>query len=484
MHHRSWSATLPGIALAAGLLVLAPTPTPAQQMQMQTMTPSQAEVIRGLLPSVVNITSFVVDVPATAGMNAGAAAADQGPGRPKTVRGSGFVIDPSGVILTNHHVIAGAYDVQVMLSDGTTLPGRILATAAISDLALVKVDTPRLLAPVRWADSDKVQVADTVFAIGNPLGVGLSVSSGIVSGLNRDLMDSPFDDFIQTDAAINHGNSGGPLFNAKGEVIGIDTSIISPTTGSVGLGFAIPANDARYVADQLMREGQSHPAYLGVRIEAVTQDIAAALGMPQPLGAIIAAMDTDCPATKAELHVGDVVLRYGEETSSDVRALQRRVARSAIGQPVPVTVLRDGREHTVPVTPIAWPARKDSSGAGSDAAAAAAILVPPDLGLSLDMLSADLRARYGLHMLQAGVLVSGVAAGTDAFNRGLAAGDVILRMQGSEVGSPQEVQAAVDAARAQQRAFVLALVLPKASQNPGPHWVALKVADGMNRKTP
>jgi S1-C subfamily serine protease len=193
MRHRLWSITLSGmlsgLTLAAGLPPLAPAPAAAQQMQM--MPPSQADLIRGLLPTVVNITSFVTDTPATAAMNAANVPANLDGAHPKTVQGSGFVIDPSGVILTNSHVIAGAYDVQVMFSDGEHVPARILATSPRIDLALIKVDTRRPLTSVRWADSDKVQVADPVFAIGNPLGVGLSVSSGIVSALNRNLMDTP-----------------------------------------------------------------------------------------------------------------------------------------------------------------------------------------------------------------------------------------------------------------------------------------------------
>jgi len=196
MRHRLWSITLSGmlsgLTLAAGLPPLAPlAPAPAAAQQMQMMPPSQADLIRGLLPTVVNITSFVTDTPATAAMNAANVPANLDGAHPKTVQGSGFVIDPSGVILTNSHVIAGAYDVQVMFSDGEHVPARILATSPRIDLALIKVDTRRPLTPVRWADSDKVQVADPVFAIGNPLGVGLSVSSGIVSALNRNLMDTP-----------------------------------------------------------------------------------------------------------------------------------------------------------------------------------------------------------------------------------------------------------------------------------------------------
>jgi propanol-preferring alcohol dehydrogenase len=483
MRDRSWSIMRCGLALAAGLLLLAQSPVAAQQMQM--MPPGQVELIRGLLPSVVNITSFVIEPSPTAGMNVGSASGDQAASHPKEVRGSGFIIDPSGVILTNYHVIDGANDVHVKLSDGTVVSGRIIATAARIDLALVKVDTQHPLTVVHWGDSDKVQIGDPVFAIGNALGIGLSVTSGIVSALNRNIMDTPFDDFIQTDAAINHGNSGGPLFNRQGEVIGVDTAIISPTTGSVGLGFAIPANDAYFVSARLLREGQIVLPSLGVKVEEVTPDMAAALDMKQALGSIVAVLHEGGPAATAGVEVGDIILRFNNQTPADERALLRDIAKAMVGETVPVTFLRDGHEHTVQVKLIAWPAMRGSSDAVAGRTRKPVMLVPANLGLSLSALTTDLGAHYGLKMHQAGVLIDGVAAGTDASERGLVTGDVILRMQDKDVASPQEVQAAVEAARAQQRAFVLALVLPKTEQpTPGPRWMALRVAEGVQTEGP
>jgi serine protease Do len=476
MCHRSWSIMWSGLALAAGLLLLAPPPAAAQQMQM--MPPDQVELIRGLLPSVVNITSYVIEPSPSAAMNAGSASGDQASSHPKEVQGSGFVIDPSGVILTNNHVIDGAYDVHVKLSDGTVVSGRVLSTAARIDLALVKIDTQHPLTVVRWGNSDKVQIGDSVFAIGNALGIGLSVTSGIVSALNRNIMDTPFDDFIQTDAAINHGNSGGPLFNRRGEVIGVDTAIISPTTGSVGLGFAIPSNDAHYVSTRLLREGAIRPAYLGVKVEQVTPDMAAALDMKEAMGSIVAALHEGGPAATAGVQVGDIILRFNNQTPPDERALLRYIAQATVGATVPVTFLHDGQEHTVQVKLSAWPAMEGNSGAATGPARKPIMLVPANLGLSLSALTSDLGARYGLQMHQSGVLIDGVAAGTDAFERGLVPGDVILRMQDKDVASPQAVQAAVDAARAQHKAFILALVLPKVQQPaPGPRWMALRVTE-------
>ena len=240
-----------------------------------------------------------------------------------------------------------------------------------------------------------MRIGEPVFAVGNPLGIGVSVTSGIISGLNRNLLDTPFDDFIQTDAAINHGNSGGPLFNRRGEVIGIDTAIISPTDGSAGLGFAIPSNDAVFCATHLLHDGTVRPGYLGVKIGPVTQDIAAALGMKVPMGSIISEIDAGGPAAAAGMRVGDVILRYDNGTPPDERALMRAVARSPVGQPVTVTMLRDEHVQTLQLTPADWPGTvtKDHP---TGPVTKAAMLVPNDLGLDLKALTEGARAQYGL----------------------------------------------------------------------------------------
>ena len=459
-------------ALALLPILLLPLRTNAQQMAM--MPPEQAALIHSLLPTVVNITSYVRNAPETAAMAAAASTEPAGT-KPKTLQGSGFFIDPSGVILTNYHVIDSAYEIQVTLSDGTRVEGRMQAAAPTIDLALVKIDIKRQLPVAHWADSDKVQVGDTVFAIGNPLGIGLSVSSGIVSALNRNLMDTPFDDFIQTDAAINHGNSGGPLFNRNGDVIGVDTAIISPTTGSVGLGFAIPANDANFVAGRLMQHGMVQAGYIGANFEEVTPDIAAALNLSKPAGSIVTQIKTkQCPASVGGLQVGDVVLRWGDQTPADSRALLRDVGRSPVGKPVAATISRDGRELVLTITPALWPEPAISTVSVTNSTESP-LLVPANLGLSLAAVTPDSRAKYGLTMHQSGVLISGVTSGTDAYQRGLAPGDVILRTQHAEVSTPEEVQAAIDAARTANNPFVLFLVQSTDGQSDAPKWRALRV---------
>src|SRR3984885_2803667 len=209
------------------------------------------DLIRGLLPTVVNI-AVRKEVPTEARMANAASSFDSGNDVSKSFVGSGFIIDPSGLIVTNYHVVDGAYEISVTLSDGTVLPGKLVHASRVADLAVVQVQVDHPLTPVQWGDSTKIRVGDEVFAIGNPLGIGMSVSSGIVSGLNRDVQDSPYDDYIQTDAAINHANSGGPLFDMEGHVVGLNTALVSPTESSAGLGLAIPADSVRFVVERLI----------------------------------------------------------------------------------------------------------------------------------------------------------------------------------------------------------------------------------------
>jgi serine protease Do len=433
----------------------------------QTMNYSEPDLLGRVLPSVVAITSTMP------GSGQGGTGAATGP---QTDRGSGFVIDPSGLIATNNHVIAGAYQIQVTFSDGQTVPAKLVATSPVIDIAVIKVDTQRALVPVRWGDSTRLQVGDPVIAIGNALGLGVAASAGIVSALDKNIQDSPYDDYIQTDASINHGNSGGPLLNTAGEVIGMDTALISPTTGSVGVGFAQPAANVIFVTGRLIRDGWVRPGWAGGTVQNVTPDIAGALGMPSPQGMIITSLTNGGPAATAGLQVGDVVLRFGDRTPENSRQLKRFIAETTVGQTVPVAVLHDGKERIVPVTIQVWPATAAEIKADSTMAAARKVAIPADLGLSLSAITAEVRARYGLDVAQAGVVINGIAAGTEASTRGLSAGDVILRMQDGQVQTPEQVQAAIDAAPAQHRSYVAALVLKKALDAPTPVWLGLRVS--------
>ena len=434
----------------------------------QTMNYSEPDLIGHVLPSVVAITST------TSGSGQGGAGAAAGP---STDRGSGFVIDPSGLIATNNHVIAGAYQIQVTFSDGQTVPAKLVATSPVIDIAVIKVETQHALVPVRWGDSSKLQIGDPVIAIGNALGLGVAVSAGVISALDKNIDDSPYDDYIQTDASINHGNSGGPLLNAAGEVIGMDTALISPTTGSVGVGFAQPSANVIFVTGRLIRDGWARPGWVGGTVQNMTPDLANALGMASPRGLIITSLTTGGPAATAGLQVGDVVLRFGDRTPQDSRQLKRFIAETTVGQTVPMAVLHDGQERIVPVTIKVWPETAAEIKADSSMAAAPKFTIPADLGLSLSPITAEVRAKYGLDVAQAGVVINGIAAGTEASTRGLSPGDVILRMQdGEQVQTPEQVRAAIDAARAQHRSYVAALVLKKALDAPTPVWIGLRVS--------
>ena len=466
------AVTLLGFIVVSGCLLGADPPAAAQERS--ATAPGQADFISQLLPTVVSIHSFAVKtVPPAA---ADADSTDAPTYRPRSIQGSGVIIDAAGVILTNYHVVATGTDMYVLLADGTSLPGRMLAAAPRIDLALVKIEPPHPLTVAHWGDSDTLRIGDPVVAIGNSLGAGISITAGVVSALNRNIKATPYDDFIQTDAAIHHGDSGGPLFNRAGEMIGIATAILSPGAGSAGLGFAIPANDAKFFATRLMHDGQYRAPYLGLRVERVTQNMAVALGMPQPIGSIVSVVRLGGPAEAAGLQVGDVIVRYDNKTPSDERALLRSIDMSTIGQAVPITVLRDGREQTLHATPTDWPEPDSIGGAGPAQPAGPVMPVPPDLGLSLSALTADARMRHGLAGQHAGVLIDAVAVGTDAFNRGLQAGDIILRVQTADVATPRDVQTVIDAARAAHKAFVMVLLLTQKEQLAGPQWIALRIA--------
>src|SRR6185312_14573850 len=272
--------------------------------------------------------------------------------RPRRVQslGSGFVIDPAGYIVTNNHVIEGADEITVILNDMTTLPATLVGRDDKTDLALLKVNSKQPLAVAKFGDSDKARVGDLVMAIGDPFGLGGTVTTGIVSARNRDINSGPYDDFIQTDAPINRGNSGGPLFNMDGAVIGINSQIYTPSGGSVGIGFAIPANLARDVVGQLRRFGAARRGWIGVRIQPVTPEIAEGLNLGTRRGGLIADVTAGGPAARAGLQNGALVVGFDGKPVADDRALPRIVADTPIGKTVNVDLLRKGRKASLRIT--------------------------------------------------------------------------------------------------------------------------------------
>ena len=279
------------------------------------------------------------------------------PGTPPRQRrsnslGSGFVIDSSGIVITNNHVIADANEVTVIFTDGQRLKAEVLGKDSKVDIAVLRVKPEKPLKAVKFGDSEKSRVGDWVMAVGNPFGLGGTVTAGIVSARNRNIDSGPYDNYIQTDAAINKGNSGGPLFNMAGEVIGINTAILSPSGGSIGIGFATPAATVMPVIDQLQKFGEARRGWLGVRIQNVDDGIAESLNLGKARGALVAGIDDKGPAKPAGIKAGDVIVKFDGKDIKESRDLPKIVASMPVGKEVPVTVMRDGKEQTLNVTSL------------------------------------------------------------------------------------------------------------------------------------
>ncbi|MGB8839508.1 MAG: trypsin-like peptidase domain-containing protein, partial [Aliidongia sp.] len=344
-------------------LMLLPAPTdaaegravPTSQAQIQL---SFAPVVRRAAPAVVNILTKV-EPDTAAGLRRdpaypGYPGGDEEPSAHSL--GSGVIVDPNGTIITNHHVIDSADMITVVLSDRREFVATVLRTDDRTDLAVLKINPGEALPYLEIRDSDELEVGDIVLAIGNPFGVGQTVTSGIVSALARNVSGiNAYRTFIQTDAAINHGNSGGPLFDMRGEVVGVDSDIISPTLGAVGLGFAIPSSTAEFVIDRLRTFGWIKAGWIGVKVQPVTQQIADAMGWTHPQGSIVSWVLADGPAKKAGLEIGDVILRYDGRTPEDDRALLRDIVATPVGQVVTMTIERDGKDLNLPIKIDAWP---------------------------------------------------------------------------------------------------------------------------------
>jgi serine protease Do len=362
-----------------------------------------------------------------------------------TSLGSGFIIDSSGLVVTNNHVIANADEITVTLSNGITLPAKLVGRDEKTDLALLRVKPKSPLTATKFGDSDKAQVGDWVVAIGNPFGLGSTVTAGIVSARNRDINAGPYDDFIQTDAAINRGNSGGPLVNMDGEVIGVNSVIFSPTGGSVGIGFSIPSNLVRQVIGQLRQFGAARRGWVGVRIQQVNDDMAQALGLPAPLGALIADVTPNGPAAKAGLKDGDLIMTFDGKPIHDSRELPRIVADTSIGKTVNVEYLRKGKKDMTKMLV----ARLQDDTKPAPQKNAAAPQKPKSkvaaLGLSLAAIDADARAHYRIGNDIQGVLVTDVDPDSTAADKNIHPGDVIMEVQGQSVRTPDDVTKKIDA---------------------------------------
>jgi serine protease Do len=377
--------------------------------------------------------------------------------------GSGFVIDPSGLVVTNNHVISEADEVSVVFGDGSKLKAEILGRDQKTDLALLKIQPDRPLKAVKFGDSDRLRIGEWVIAIGNPFGLGGSVSAGIVSARNRDINSGPYDSYIQTDAAINRGNSGGPLFNLQGEVIGINTAIISPSGGSIGIGFAVPSNNAIAVVNQIRDHGEVRRGWLGVRIQQVTDEIAESLGLKPVRGALVAGVDDRGPAKPAGIEPGDVIVKFDGKEISQMRDLPRIVGDTPVGKDVDVVVIRKGKEEnkTVKLGRLEDVEKQAAAAADSKKDTPAdqqRSVVQRTLGLDLARLTDDLRKRYKIKETVKGVVVTGVEPGSAAADKRLNAGDVIVEVAQQAVSNPADLQRRVEALKKEGKKTALLLV--------------------------
>ena len=377
--------------------------------------------------------------------------------------GSGFIIDASGLVVTNNHVIADADEISVILNDGTRIKATLVGTDKKTDLALLRVtpDPKKPLKSVKFGDSDKLRLGEWVVAIGNPFSLGGTVTAGIVSARNRDINSGPYDNYIQTDAAINLGNSGGPLFNLDGDVIGINTAIISPTGGSIGIGFSVPSKTAMPVIEQLRQFGETRRGWLGVKIQPVTEEIAETLNIHPARGALVAGLDDRGPAKPGGIEPGDVIIKFDGKDVKDMHDLPRIVADTPVDKVVEVVVLRKGQEITKSVK-VGRLEDNDKLAAATpdkkDAPPEEKTVVQKALGLDLADMSADLRKRYKIKDTVNGVVITGVDSASPAADKRLSPGDVIVEVAQEEVKTAADLQQRIGTLKKEGRKNALVLV--------------------------
>ncbi len=388
--------------------------------------------------------------------------------------GSGFIIDSSGLVVTNNHVISGADEVNVILNDGTTLKADIVGRDTKTDLALLKVKPDKPLKAAKFGDSDKLRLGEWVIAIGNPFSLGGTVTAGIVSARDRDIQSGPYDNYIQTDAAINRGNSGGPLFNLNGEVVGVNTAIISPSGGSIGIGFAVPSKTVVPVISQLREFKEVRRGWLGVRIQQVTDEIADSLSVKPVRGALVAGIDEKGPAKPAGIEPGDVIVKFDGKEIKEMRDLPRIVADTPVGKDVAVTIIRKGEEvtKTVKLGRLEDAEKQASLEPKKETALDEKSVVKRALGLDLANLTDALRKQHNIKDKVKGVLITAVDPNSAAADKHLTAGMVIAEVQQQPVATAADLQQRIDKLKkAGKKAVVLLVVTPDGD----PSFVALSL---------
>jgi len=481
---RVQNATLPGtetdtsVNKSTGSSTIAPLPAPVAY--------GYADLVERLLPAVVNVSATQ-----TLGKDAASPAPDEllqqippgspfedffrdflerhGGNSPKHTQaslGSGFIVNAEkGIVVTNNHVVADADEVNIILQDGTTIPAKVVGTDTKTDLAVMQIPTDKYtLKAVKFGDSDSMRVGDPVLAIGNPYGLGGTVTSGIISARARNINSGPYDDFLQTDAAINRGNSGGPMFNMRGEVIGINTAIFSPSGGSVGIGFAIPSSLAKTVVEQIQKYGTTRRGWIGVRIQQVTQDIADSLGLPKARGAMVASIAERGPAAVADIQQGDVILSFNGKDITEMQHLPLLVAETDVGSEASVTVWRKGQTLSKTIK-IGSLEKAEKEGTLEDRHAEDGAPAKGGegqaLGLTMDNANPALRQQFHLGVKIEGVVVTDVAPTSSAAAKHIQSGDLIQEVNQHPVKTVAEVLELVAAAKRDGRKSVLLLLESK-----------------------
>ncbi|HSS64384.1 MAG TPA: DegQ family serine endoprotease [Gammaproteobacteria bacterium] len=472
-HHRKFLASAAIVAAVAAATQLSAPPTTA----LAAVTPAQitvdrpesfAKLVKAVQPAVVNIaTTARVETAVAPEFHFPEGSPFERyfrdffgrgfPGQPQMgpvpkarALGSGFIIDPDGYVVTNNHVIDQAEEITVTVNGGDQYPAKIIGRDPKTDLALLKIEADEPFPYVQFGDSDAAQVGDWVIAVGNPFGLGGSVSAGIISARGRDIQSGPFDDYLQIDAPINRGNSGGPLFDRDGKVIGINTAIFSPSGGNVGIGFAIPSAMAETIVEQLKDSGRVERGFLGVQIQEVTEEIAQSLDLDEAKGALVASVEPNGPADQAGLKTGDLILAFDGQTVDRLKDLPRLVAAANAGEKSEVRILRDGNEQVVSVKVGRMPgdemtAMKSSGSKRSDQAR---------LGVALAPLTPEYKQRLRLPDDAEGVVIVDVERNSAAAREGLQAGDVIKRVGNKKVTTPEEVIEALES-QANRKAVLL-----------------------------
>jgi serine protease Do len=495
------------VAFAVGLAPSAQADTAAPAPPLAAALPSFAPLVKKVMPAVVNISASLkagAEAPEAPGDEQDQDDPDAGPqqnfppspfdqllrrffeqqGRPvprqrsehTIALGSGFIIDPAGYVVTNNHVVQNADKVTVIFQDNTQHPAKVIGRDAKTDLALLKINAPKPLPYVGWGDSNAEQVGDWIVAVGNPFGLGGSVSPGVISARGRDIHAGPYDDFLQLDASINRGNSGGPTFNLAGQVIGINTAIYSPNGGSVGIGFAIPSALAKPVIEQLRQHGKVDRGWLGVQIQQVTPEIAKSLGLGKGEGALIADVTEGGPAAKAGFKQGDVILAFDGHKIDKVRDLPIVVAESAIGHKADVKIWRDGKEATLHPSIVAMP--DNPKVAQSRRPARRSPEQSSALGLRLAPLTNEWRQRLNLAKGVKGVVVTRVDSGSPFNDLGLQVGDVIESIDQHPTVTPREVVERLERAKKEKSGANLLILLNRNGVN---QYVALSLTKPENK---